>query len=78
MALARGETEKKLALISKFVYTLTTFDMRSCHMKLLKFFSKEPRVEFCDACASVCDEGCRVSEARGLAVERALGGRFRL
>lgn len=45
-------------------------------MTFKRLFSYDPRVTFCDACASVCDARCEAGRARDRAIERAIAGRF--
>lgn len=46
-------------------------------MKLFNFTSRDPRVDFCERCGSVCDNTCRADEAREQTRLRVLmnGGR---
>ena len=45
-------------------------------MKLLKLFSHEPRVEFCDGEARVYTSSCDAERARDRSIEQAIAGRF--
>jgi hypothetical protein len=45
-------------------------------MRLPKFFSSEPRVEFCDGCGRIYTSHCDAERARDRAIEQAIAGRF--